>query len=193
MNDREYAYVRRKVQALFDIDLSQYKEEQMRRRLHGYLQRTGAKTWAEYMRRLESDVAEQARFQSYLTINVSSFFRDADRFQQLSEQILPELLRRSSRLAVWSAGCSHGGEPYTLAILLKELAPHRQHHIWATDIDRNALRLACAGGPYPHEAVKEVPPALLLRYFVHESTGYHVVPSLRRLVSFKRHNLLEDP
>jgi chemotaxis protein methyltransferase CheR len=143
---------------------------------------------------MQDGSAELYKFKDYLTINVSSFFRDVEKFECLQKSILPGLMHGRPRLRAWSAGCSHGHEPYSLAMMLAETTGlYRQHNILATDIDRSALERSQAGGPYSAEEVEKVPPALLERYFRTRDDGYYVIESLRRKVSFCYHNLLADP
>jgi len=130
----------------------------------------------------------------YLTINVSSFFRDPEKFNYLRDNIFPELLDVQTPLKVWSAGCSYGQEPYSIAMILSEIAgiahPHR---VLATDLDQSAVEHAHAGGPYSAEDVATIPDSLSTRYVSSATDGYHVVDEVRRQVTFKAHNLLEDP
>jgi chemotaxis protein methyltransferase CheR len=194
MEAQEYAFIKNKVLKLTGVDLDCYKARQVQRRLRTYLMRSGHANWPNFFRAITQDPTALARFKDYLTINVSSFFRDPEKFVYLQETILPELLRGHPRLRVWSAGCSHGHEPYTLAIVLAEAAGfYRRHHILATDIDRSALARAQAGGPYSADEVEKVPPVLLERYFQVHDDGYYVIESLRRKVSFRYHNLLAEP
>src|SRR6185503_911218 len=122
-----YTQVKRSVKNLLNIDLDGYKDEQMRRRLDAWLTRSGAESWNDYFRRVRIEPHEQARLRNYLTINVSAFFRDPDRWRELRETILPQLLKATPRLRVWSAGCSIGLEPYSLAMVLDEATPLRRH------------------------------------------------------------------
>jgi chemotaxis protein methyltransferase CheR len=95
---------------------------------------------------------------------------------------------------VWSAGCSRGHEPYSLAILLAEVTGfYCRHFILATDIDRSALQQAQAGGPYSADDVTNVSLALLQRYFRTHDDGFYVLEKLQRKVTFQQHNLLADP
>jgi len=205
MDTREYIFVKRKVLNLTGVDLSCYKAPQVQRRLRTYLVRSGHPSWHHFFRAVSGDSMAVSRLKDYLTINVSSFFRDSEKFEYLQQSILPELLRatstRSPQLRVWSAGCSHGHEPYSLAIVLAEASGfYRKHYILATDIDRSALERAKSGGPYSAEEVAQVPPRLLDRHFRHSAAsphadaaradGYYVVESLRRRITFCYHNLL---
>lgn len=193
MEAQEYSYVSREIRGLTGVDLSCYKTKQMQRRLNAYLRRSGYATWSDFFRAVRDDPAGLGKLNDYLTINVSSFFRDLDKYEYLQETIVPELLHGHPTLRVWSAGCSRGHEPYSIAILLAEVTnPRRRHHILATDIDRSALVQAEAGGPYPADDVKHVSPPLLKRYFSAEDDGYRVIERLRRRVVFRHHNLLSD-
>jgi len=193
MNDMEYTIIGRRIEQLYGIDLNCYKSPQMKRRLDAYLLRVKASSWPEYLRRLDDDPRERQRFKDYLTINVTSFFRDADKFEAFRREILPKLLSSTRTLNIWSAGCSEGPEAYTLAILLDSAAPGQRLRLWATDIDPVALAKAKAGGPYTADAVSGVPSMFLARYFTPVPGGYHVKPSLQKNISFQEHNLLRDP
>jgi chemotaxis protein methyltransferase CheR len=193
MNDNEYAIIGHRIKQLYGIDLDCYKSTQMRRRLDAYLLRVKASSWAEYFRRLEASEEERLRFKDYLTINVTSFFRDPDKFEVLRKEILPTLLAGGHGLNVWSAGCSDGAEAYTLAMLLDTAAPGKNSHIWATDLDRNVLAKARAGGPYLADEVANVPMAMRQRYLEPVPEGFRVKPALQRLITFQEHNLLRDP
>jgi chemotaxis protein methyltransferase CheR len=194
MDTREYIFVKHKVLNLTGVDLSCYKTPQVQRRLGTYLVRSGHPDWHRFFRAISDDPAAVAELKDYLTINVSAFFRDEDKYQYLQESILPELLRGHPTLHVWSAGCSHGHEPYSLAMSLAEVSgSYRRHEILATDIDRSALERAEAGGPYTTDEIGKVPSNLLSQFFRARDGGCYVTDSLRRRVRFKYHNLLADP
>ncbi|MCD6290416.1 MAG: protein-glutamate O-methyltransferase CheR [Anaerolineae bacterium] len=191
MSDRQYQWVYRKIKETTGIDLSAYKSQQAHRRLDFYLRRSGAKSWAEYFRRVEQNPQELQALRNYLTINVSCFFRDPHKFRQLQERILPRLVQSNGRLDMWSAGCSYGAEAYTLAIIA-DMMGIRYYRVWATDIDQGALARARAGGPYTREDVKNIAPPLVTKYFDRREDGLYVKPMLRRHVAFEEFNLLED-
>lgn len=194
MEDNEYALVKRDVMRLVHVNLDDYKRPQVQRRLETLLARSGHRTWPAYFRHLQHDQEALASFRDYLTINVTEFFRDAQRWEYLERTILPALLRERRRLRVWSAGCSHGAEPYSLAILLDELTgAGARHTILATDIHQAVLAKARQGGPYPANEVRAVTPARLARYFLADGDMYSVRPDLRARVTFRSHNLLLDP
>ncbi|MCB9134673.1 MAG: protein-glutamate O-methyltransferase CheR [Anaerolineales bacterium] len=198
MEVETYAQIQRTIKKVLGIDLTHYKAQQMYRRLDTWLLRSNVPTWEAYLTRLRMDPAEQARFRDYLTINVSSFFRDPDRWKSLQKDILPRLLvetfgrRFGGELRLWSAGCSIGAEPYTLAIMLAEMARGRQAYLLATDLDRGALAKARAGGPFSEEDVQQLSQTQKNTYLT-EAPPYFVRPSLSRRVTFREQNLLSDP
>ena len=190
---REYVYIKSKVRKLTGVDLNCYKTPQVQRRLRTYLVRSGHATWHRFFQAVEADSTALSTFKDYLTINVSSFFRDKEKFSYLRESILPVLLHERPNLRMWSAGCSHGHEPYSLAMLLaEETGFYRQHHILATDIDRSALERGQAGGPYSDEEVEKLSRPFLERYFRVCDGKYYAVESLLCRVTFSYHNLLAD-
>jgi chemotaxis protein methyltransferase CheR len=174
------------------IDLNNYKENQMIRRLDGFISRTKTTDVLQYCSRLDSDPAEVTKLRSFITINVSEFYRDLMHFDTLRKSILPELLKTSPRLNIWSAGCSDGEEPYTLAVILNEMTPGVKHRIFATDIDKESLAKASAGGPYlPHE-IRNMPQPFLDKYFTNSPAGYTVNERLRDRISFSLQDLTRD-
>lgn len=194
MEAMEYSYIRRETLKLTGVDLAWYKGPQVQRRLAAYLQRSGQPNWPRFFRTLSENQDRLRHFKDYLTINVSAFFRDPEKYRALNEQILPSLLAARPTLRVWSAGCAYGQEPYSLGILLAEQsgAFHR-HYLLATDLDGTALGRAKAGGPYTPTDLELLPPALLEKYFTGQRGSYWVMASLQRRVEFRQHNLLADP
>lgn len=193
METEIYSQVKRSVRSVLEIDLDHYKDEQMKRRLDSWLVRSGVPTWTDYFVRVKSDDKERSRFRDYLTINVSSFFRDSERWQILRDKVMPSLLHSKQMLRVWSAGCSIGNEPYSLAIMLQELSPHHRHTILATDLDRGALARAKARGPYSANDVQEVTDAQRAEFFETDHDKFFVKESLAKRVEFREQNMLTDP
>ena len=191
MTDQEYAALKRKLLAVTNINLDDYKSEQMRRRLDGLISST-SRSIALFCRLLDNDEATRTKVTNFLTINVSEFFRDESHFDVLKNKILPQLERDSRCLKVWTAGCSHGGEPYSIAMMLEELYPNRKHRILATDVDRRILAKAKNGGPYTRADVANVKPGLLVKHFEMSNGSYTVNENLRSKVEFKVQNMLED-
>ncbi|MCP4218366.1 MAG: protein-glutamate O-methyltransferase CheR [bacterium] len=130
-----------------------------------------------------------------MTTNETYFFREKKSLVAFSDYCLPEILATGKkRLKIWSAGCSSGEEPYTLAILLNERIPsvNRVHiDITASDIDTSILEKA-GKGVYDGRSVRNVPPPLLAKYFRAEGENYRVIDHLKRMVTFKHLNLLDE-
>jgi chemotaxis protein methyltransferase CheR len=192
MNEIEYEHLKRKIRQVIQIDLNNYKENQMIRRLDGFISRAKATDIAQYCSKLDNDAVEIAKLRSFITINVSEFYRDQVHFETLRKTVLPALLRNSPRLNIWSAGCSDGEEPYTIAMILDELTPGTRHRIFATDIDKESLAKGNAGGPYQVAEVRSLPQALLMKYFYFGEDGYTVNEKIRERIVFSQLDLTRD-
>lgn len=192
MKDEEYSLLTKRIQDLLKMNLDSYKEDQMRRRLDGYLERTQASSVFAYCNLLEKDAGALLKLKDFLTINVTEFFRDSVPYNVLKTQILPDLLKVSSSLNILSAGCSNGAEPYSIAILLAEMDAGQTHRIIGVDIDETILARARAGGPFPASEMKNVPQSLLTKYFVQQDGGYFVNDKIKKSVEFKPKNILTD-
>lgn len=193
MEETTYAYLRKRLLTLLGMDLDYYRGKQMYRRLDTWLNRSGCSNWPDYYQRLERDAVELKRFRDYLTIHVSEFFRDPEKFAYLKTDILPQLASNHGTLNGWSAGSSYGAEAYSLAILMEELFPGHRYRILATDIDRTILDRAKRADDYSREDVKHVPPNLLKKYFLPRGDCYQLVERLKAHVEIKPHDLLRDP
>lgn len=187
----QFAEFKNQVHRRFGLDLNSYKETQLKRRLDNLLVRSKMTDYSELLNNLIKDRQEYIRFLDYLTINVSEFFRDAKMFQMLEKDILPGLMAGGRRLKVWSAACSNGAEPYSVAIILNELSPLTAHRIEATDLDQNILQKAKAG-VYNADAVKNVSKERLKKYFTVENGKYLINQQIKNKVVFKQHDLLSS-
>jgi len=191
--DPAWLSFRRSLERAIGVPLGQYKEPQMKRRLASVMSRRGIADWAEFERTIALDSALLDQVRDTLTINVSEFFRQPERFLDLQRTWFPKLLAGRKQLKIWSAGCSIGCEPYSLAMILNEIDPGGAHSILATDVDIPILSRAREGKGYLPAEVRAVPPALLKKYFVPEPGGtFAVSPELKRKVTFRRHDLLTD-
>ncbi|MBN1188540.1 MAG: protein-glutamate O-methyltransferase CheR [Dehalococcoidales bacterium] len=191
MNDRDYEFLKSKIYKLTKIDINCYKSQQMRRRLEAYLVKHNSSV-GDFCSMLEKSQEKQRELLDYVAINVSEFFRDASRFEILYKTVLPELLAKHRRLNIWSAACSCGQEPYSLAMLLDRLSSGT-HRILATDIDQSALTQARNGGPYLPYEIRNVEKYYLDRYFTQNNAGFWIKDEIKRKIIFQRHNLLSDP
>ncbi|MFE4350374.1 CheR family methyltransferase [Peribacillus butanolivorans] len=188
---QEYEEFIRKIKMLTGIDLSLYKEGQMKRRLTSLYEKRGYHSFREYYKDIQTSPNVLNEFLDRMTINVSEFYRNAKRWEVLEKKILPALLESQKRLKIWSAACSTGEEPYTIAMILSNLVPLSQIEILATDLDENVLARAKLG-VYPERSLNEVPADIKKQYFIKEEDFYRVDDKIKRRVTFKKHNLLAD-
>lgn len=132
-----------------------------------------------------------------LTTNVTRFFREPHHFDHLKDQVLPPLLaqaRRGGAVRIWSAGCSNGQEPYSIALTILSLmpdAPDYDIRILATDIDINMLAEGRAG-LYSSQVIAPVPGEMRARWFEREGDSWRASEPLRRLITFNELNLIGD-
>lgn len=193
IDDAELAAFSRRVKTLTGIDLGAYKTEQLKRRLNAAQSRLRVKSLGEVLVAIERDSVKLEEFRDTLTINVSEFFRDAEKFRYLEERVLPELAKSSRRLSVWSAGCSIGAEPYSIAMILSDQMPRGGFRVLGTDLDKRSLEQARSGSGYRPADVRAVSPERLAKYFRQSGESWSVVESVHRLVEFRQQNLLADP
>ncbi|WP_138416970.1 CheR family methyltransferase [Aquibacillus sediminis] len=173
------------------IDLNQYKEAQMKRRLTSLREKKGYHDFTSYYQALASDKVLMHEFLDRMTINVSEFYRNYKRWEVLEKRILPMLLRKKNRLKIWSAACSTGEEPYTIAMMLDQYVDLNHVSIVATDIDENILTKAKTA-IYTERALQEVPDDKKNKYFNKEGQLYKLDERIKKSVSFRKHNLLAD-
>ena len=134
-----------------------------------------------------------------MTTNESFFFRDQKPFDQFRDMVLPHMLehRASTKtIRIWSAACSSGQEPYTLAMLLKEIEAKLagwKVEIVATDLSNEILDKAKEGMYSQFEVQRGLPITLLVKYFKQEGERWQISEAIRNMVSFKQFNLLESP
>jgi chemotaxis protein methyltransferase CheR len=185
------------------IDLDLYKHQQMHRRLLSMVDRAHVRSFLEYFDLLERDGRELTTFLDRLTINVSEFFRNPEKWNELKREVLPPLLARQPRLKIWSAGCSNGAEPYSLAILLAQLEAPPGQTIHATDLDLTALDRAREATytlndlrSLDHEGLRlyfdRLAPAGNAAGHPEPIASFQVKPAVRARVAFTHHNLLGD-
>ncbi len=187
-----YEDFKTKVFQLTQIDLNAYKERQMKRRIDSLIARHSISSYTDYVGKLRTDKSLFDEFVTFLTINVSEFYRNPDQWTILEKDILPLILSKNKKPQIWSAACSTGDEPYSLAMLLAKYIPLRDIHIIATDIDKQVLEKAKAG-LYNVKSLKALPKEFVEQYFVKiNETSYKICDDIKRCVEFRYHNLLKD-
>jgi chemotaxis methyl-accepting protein methylase len=176
-----------------------YRDGCLRRRIAVRMRARGVADYGAYSRLLDSDPAEWEPLLDALTINVTKLFRDRGAWDAIARAVVPEVWAMPApTLRAWSAGCSSGEEPYSLAVLFHRHATAMQQldrlsrlKIVATDVDAASLERAM-GATYPASAFGDTPEVLRRRYFSAGASAT-VVPEARALVAFERRDLLSDP
>ncbi len=180
------------------IQVPDIKQEMFYARLSKRLRQLKLVDFDQYIAHLEAHWDEEKTpFINALTTNLTSFFRENHHFTFLARTVVPELVRRGQRgIKVWSAGCSTGEEPYSIAMTLAEAcAPqHLKWELLATDLDTDVLARA-ARGVYGMDRVEDLPEALKKRFLLRgkgERAGQvRVVDELRRGIQFRQLNLIK--
>ena len=180
-------------------DFMRYKrptiERRIRRRM-GFLKITKPE---DYVRYLSEHPVEVDSLYEDILIKVTSFFRDIDAFDALRKEVLPDIIKKKgleSAIRIWVAGCATGEEAYSIAICLveafDELAIKRPIRIFATDISVQAIAIARAG-IYSGDAVKNVSPERLARFFVRLNGSYQISKAIREMCVYAQHDVAKDP
>lgn len=198
ISEEVFETIRRMVYEETGIKLSTQKRAMIQSRLMKRLKQIGCPTFERYVKTVKLNPGERAVMFNLLTTNVTKFFRESHHFDFLREKFLPDFMARTGQtrpLKVWSAGCSTGQEPYTLAIVLNEYFesyPGRDFRITASDINTDVLKKA-SDGIYIWEEVNEIPYELLKKYFklgTGPNSGlFKAKDSLRKRINFKYFNL----
>lgn len=197
-NNLAFGFLLTKIRRERGLDCTQYKPSFLKRRLAVRLRARGVESYRTYARLLDDD--EYDRLFDTLTINLTSFFRDATTFVALRDEVLQPMVRERNRpgrrqLQIWSAGCASGEEAYSLAILLRQLLGRQsadwQIRILGTDLDERRLDQARAGvyGPFSFRGTQWPD---LDRCFVTNGKSHSVVSDVKALVRFRRHDLIGE-
>lgn len=189
----DYEKFKSDVFALTKIDLNSYKERQMKRRIDTLITKHGFKNYTEFVGAIKVSKELLEEFVTYLTINVSEFYRNPEQWQYLEQKVVPMLISKYGHgIKIWSAACSTGDEPYSLVMLLSKFLPLNQIKIFATDIDDQVLDKARMG-LYKSASLNGLPDEFKKKYFtqINDST-YQISQEIKKCVEFKKHNLLKD-
>lgn len=187
-----YENFKSKIYKLSGINLSSYKERQMKRRIESLMKRNNYASFEEYFTVLQKNKDQYEEFINYLTINVSEFYRNPTQWDVLEKEVFPALLKENKNLKIWSAACSTGEEPYSLVMLLSKFMPLKQISILATDIDKMAIERAKTG-LYSKKSLNNLPQKFTKDFFTLKGDNYLISDTVKSRVSFKSMNLLEDP
>jgi chemotaxis protein methyltransferase CheR len=199
--DEDFHRIRGLVNLHTGISVSDAKRELVYSRLSRRLRHLRINSFDRYCSMVEAgDSSEVPQFVNAVTTNLTAFFREKHHFQHLAEKALPELMAKNSRerkLRIWSAGCSTGEEPYSIAIAVRDYFKNKQGwdiKILATDIDSNVLKTASVG-VYPEDRINNIPLEMLQSSF-QKGIGSNlrmvkIMPELKEMISFRQLNLME--
>ena len=198
--DPGYQKIKEELFRHLEVSGDAYKDTYLLRRIRARMRKLGVNSFIEYYRILKGNRKELEELLFTIAINVTEFFRDPIVWKTFQRRVIPEIVgvkrRKYSRLIrIWSAACSTGQEPYSIAMTLYEALGENlsgfRVQILASDIDREALSIAMKG-EYPADAVeKQVPRYMIAKYFVKVSEDrYRISPKVRKLVRFQYFNLL---
>jgi len=190
----------RLVSELCGVVLDETKGYLIDSRLGGVAEAAGCASFSDFFQKARSNRTLQNQIIDAITTQETLFFRDTSPFEALKHKAIPETIDAKSgttfakRLRIWSAACSTGQEPYSIAMTLCDLLPDLASwdiNILATDICDSAIAQASLGRYAPHEIQRGLAPNMLPKYFREESGGWRVKEELRSLIRFDRRNLLE--
>lgn len=189
----DYDYFIKEIYKITQIDLSSYKQNQMKRRIDALMIRRNYKTYDAYVAGLKSDKDLLNEFVEYITINVSEFYRNPEQWDYLTKDCFPTLINRfGNKLKIWSAACSTGDEPYSLVMALSKYIPLSNIKIIATDISDEIIDKAKIG-LYGDKSIANVPEEYKKKYFTKNGNFYKINDEVKKCVEFRKHNLLKDP
>lgn len=183
--DQFYEWTKKRL----NLDLHAYKQKQLQRRITTVMKSSGAADLAEYSTLMERDDGIKQKFLDYITINVTEFFRNKDIFSEFEKIVKTNLSSKFGPLKIWSAACSIGSEPYSLAIIMDKNNLRLKDKILATDIDDGVLNRAKEGS-YKESEIKNIDKRDLSNYFLEEKDQYNVEAKIKNMINFKKHDLI---
>ncbi|MGL4370626.1 MAG: CheR family methyltransferase, partial [Spirochaetota bacterium] len=199
LSDDEFNYFRGIVYSETGINLSEMKRSLLQSRLLRRLRKLSLERYSQYREYLEENYsAELIDFINAITTNKTDFFREEQHFDFMTETVLPGLVAADKkRIRIWSAGCSTGEEPYSIAITIREFFGESSFpdiKILATDIDTQVIEKGMSG-IYKEDSLQGMDTAVARKYFL-KGTGsnaglFRVKDSIRSLITFNRLNLLD--
>lgn len=199
LTDKQFAAIARLVREEAGINLTDAKRDLVFSRLVKRLRRLAISDFGTYLDLVGSPngADERRKLISAITTNVTNFYREPHHFDHLAREVMPDLARRlvqGESVRMWSAGCSDGREPYTIACTVLQSFPEVSRYnfrILASDIDHNSLAKATEGR-YANDMVDKAPPAIRDRYFRRSADYSEPVQQVRELIAFRFLNLLHD-
>lgn len=195
---RDFDFIRRLVLERTGIALSDNKQELVYGRLAKRLRSLGMTRFAQYCEYIEQHEEELPEIVNAITTNLTSFFREPHHFDYLRSDVLPGLMRSNAatrRIRIWSAGCSSGEEPYSIAMVVREVISESTGwdvKILATDIDTNVLDRA-RSGLYAEDRITGIPDHYRRRWVARGEEGKaQMRDELRGMIAFRQLNLMDE-
>ncbi|WP_028273269.1 CheR family methyltransferase [Atopococcus tabaci] len=173
------------------LELHAYKEKQLQRRINTVMGQAGATSLADYSKLIQRDPIVREEFLDYITINVTDFFRNKELFDNFEELLVSRLAPQFGPLKIWSAACSTGAEPYSLAMIVHKHNLSLKENILGTDLDETVLSQA-RESVYTEFELKNLPLLEKKEYFRQSDKKYVLDRRIRQNVTFKKHDLLRD-
>ncbi|VVB88026.1 Chemotaxis protein methyltransferase [uncultured archaeon] len=199
-DDEEFAELKTLIKRKIGFNCEDYKQAHLKRRLAVRLRANHSRSYKEYAGVLLTNETESQRLKETLTVNVTELFRNPETYESFSKNVLPELFKSkgiNKTIRVWSAGCSNGEEPYSIAIMLREFLgisiKRYDISILGTDIDEDSLKKA-EKGIYHLKQLEKIGRERIERFFVqNEDYTYSVIDEVRNLVKFRYHDMISGP
>ena len=180
---------------ILNLNLCGYKIKRVQRRTDSLMRRHNINDYEQCIKLLKTDHTFKEAYLNHFTINTSEFFRNPGNFAYLKEKILPGLFVQKNKVNIWSAPCSNGSEPYTVALILAELNyTAKQYRILGSDIDTGILDRA-RQGVYGYNNLENVPDNLLNKYFINidpVNRKYRLTEEIIRQVTLEKKDLINE-
>jgi len=191
--DKDFLALKKEIFNAISLDCNQYKDPYLQRRFAVRMRATATRDYCGYISYLKSHPDEYKSLMTDITINVTQFFRDSLVFKAIEEETLPlliydKLTKGNNTIKIWSAGCSSGEEPYSIAIIMKELLGEEFDNInltiMGTDIDEDCLEMAKSGSYHPRQ-LASVPKPYIEKYFTYDGKFYQLSEEIMNMVKFE--------
>ncbi len=181
------------------IKLDETNQEMLKARLNRLMLKSNIKNYSDYFKELTANKGAPiwSEFVDEITTHMTSFFREDGQFKFIQENIksitqINQRIIQNNEIRVWSAACSSGEEPYTIAMVLKEALPENiKIKILASDISNGIIQKA-QGGVYPQEIKQNVAPLLLDKYFKLKDGSYNISEEIKSMITFRTFNLMNE-
>lgn len=199
VEEKTFQAVLSEIQRYSGVNFKKYKINTLLRRLEKRLSLHNIETLEEYLIFLKKNEKEKIAINQEFLIGVTSFFRDKDAYDVVRKSVVPTICQQKSKqdiIRIWIPGCSSGEEVYSIAILFEDYIRNNKlgvdYKIFATDIDKQALRRASRGS-YPVNNCAEIDKAFLEEYFLKSGDKIQIVKKIREKIVFSYHDVTNDP